>query len=380
MKWKIIALIGAALAGATGLTGFFWPPERRASELRLPGVVEIQEIKLGSKAGGRVKGVFVREGDLVHPGTILVTFEAPELEAQRSQLQARQRAAAADLERANNGPRYQELEAAREAVESARARWRRLQAGSRPEEVRQARGELESAEADLAAAQSELSRQKRMLPERASSQNEHDQALAGRDRAQGKVRGARAHLDLLLAGARQEEIDEATAEMKRLQASYDLLRAGTRAEEIAAAEARLLEVRGKVREMDAQLAETVVRAPDHAVVEVLAVRPGDLVQPSQVVLHVLRTADVWIKVYVPETDLARVRLGQDAEVRVDAYPDRRFAGRVEQIASASEFTPRNMQSASERRHQVFGVKVRVDNPEGVFKSGLSVEVILPPGE
>jgi multidrug resistance efflux pump len=84
-----------------------------------------------------------------------------------------------------------------------------------------------------------------------------------------------------------------------------------------------------------------------------------------------------VKVYVPETDLGHVRLGQQAEVRIDGYPGKRFAGTVEQIASESEFTPRNVQSAEERRHQVFGVKVRVANPDGIFKSGMAAEVVMP---
>jgi multidrug resistance efflux pump len=96
-------------------------------------------------------------------------------------------------------------------------------------------------------------------------------------------------------------------------------------------------------------------------------------------VRALRADDLWVKVYVPETDLGRVRLGQKVEVGVDGYPDHRFAGTIEQIAAESEFTPRNVQSADERQHQVFGVKVRVANPEGLFKSGMAAEIALPLG-
>src|SRR5262249_49962808 len=113
------------------------------------------------------------------------------------------------------------------------------------------------------------------------------------------------------------------------------------------------------------------------VVEVLSVRKGDVLTPNQTILRVLRADDLWVKVYVPETELGRVQLGQHVDVTIDSYPNRRFAGTVEQIAAESEFTPRNVQSADERRHQVFGVKVRVANPEGVFKSGMAAEVTLP---
>jgi multidrug resistance efflux pump len=95
---------------------------------------------------------------------------------------------------------------------------------------------------------------------------------------------------------------------------------------------------------------------------------------------VLGAADMWVKVYIPETELGKVQVGQEAEVTVDAYPGRRFSGTVIQVAAVSEFTPRNVQSAEERKHQVFGIKVRVDNPQGIFKSGMAAEVILPLAE
>jgi multidrug resistance efflux pump len=340
-------------------------------------VVEVQEIKLASKVGGRVRQVRVAEGDLVQPGDVLVTFEVPELTAQRQQCQARLEAAEADLARALNGARYEERDAAQAAVEAARARWQRLKAGARAEDIRHARAEAACAEADLKLARLDLTRAEQVFSQRASTRADYDQAQHTRDRSQGRADAARAHLDLLLAGSRSEEIDEAAAEVRRCQANCDLLLAGTRTEEIDTARARAGEARARVQELDALLAEATVRAPCPAVVEVLAVRPGDVVTPNQAVLHILRAEDMWVKVYVPETELGRVRLHQEVEVRIDAYPGRGFTGTVTQIASAGEFSPRNIQSASERRYQLFGVKVQVSAPQGVFKAGIAAEVILP---
>jgi multidrug resistance efflux pump len=377
MRLRSVAVVLLTLL-AIGLaaSGLYWRLTRPAV-LRLPGVVEIQEIKLASKIGGRVKEVFIREGDLVQGGVVLMSFEAPELTAQRRQCQARLEAAEADLDRAKNGARYEEREAAREAVEAARARWERLKAGAREEEIRQARAELASADADLKLARLEFTRVEQAFSQRASSRADYDQTLARRDHSASHADAARAHLDLLLAGSRPEEIAEAAAEMRRCQANYELLQAGTRSEEIEAARARVHEVRARLQELDALLDEATIRAPGPAVVEVLAVRPGDVVGPNQAVLQVLRAEDLWVKVYVPETDLGRIRLQQEVQVKIDAYPGQPFTGTVTQIASASEFTPRNVQSVSERRYQVFGVKVQVSAPPGVFKSGIAAEVVLP---
>ena len=139
----------------------------------------------------------------------------------------------------------------------------------------------------------------------------------------------------------------------------------------------MAELQARVAELEVNLREQTIFAPERAVVEVLAVRPGDLVPPNTPVVRVLRAEDLWVKVYVPETELGKVRLNQEDEVRIDSYPDKVFRGVVIQVASISEFTPRNVQSVDERRHQVFGVKVRVPNPQGVFKAGMAAEVVLP---
>ncbi|HZT82773.1 MAG TPA: efflux RND transporter periplasmic adaptor subunit [Gemmataceae bacterium] len=378
MRWKWAAAGGAALAVLAGIAvGAYWLLRPPPGVMKLPGVVEIQEVRLGSRVGGRVAEVKAVEGDLAEAGQPLVVLDVPELKAQAEQLQARLAQAEAELDKARNGARKEEKEAAWAAVESAFARWNRLEAGPRPEEIDQARADLKAAETDLKWAREDFDRAEQVYRRSAGSRADYDAARANLNRSQAKADAARARLELLLAGSRPEDIYEARAELERAFANYDLLLAGTRYEDVELAEARVAEARGKLREVEANLAEAVVRAPERVVVEVLAVRKGDLVMPNQPVVRVLRAEDMWVKVYVPETELGKLRLGQDVEVTVDAYPGRRFQGKVIQIASESEFTPRNVQSLDERRHQMFGVKVRVDDPQGVFKSGMAADVWLP---
>jgi HlyD family secretion protein len=322
MPWKSI-LIGIALVAIiAAATGFFSKFER-ATTVQLPGVVEIQEVRLGSKIGGRVAEVLVREGETVDAGQLLVSFEAPELEAQLLQQQARLAAAEADLEKARNGPRE--------------------------EEIRQTKSDLESAEADLKLAEQDFDRAESLVPN-ALSRSEFDAKRAALSRSRGRVGSNQAHFDLLLAG--------------------------TRAEDIALAAANASEARGKLQEIQADLAEKRVVAPEKVLVQVVTVRKGDLVPANQAVIRVLRMEDQWVKVYVPETELGRVHLNEQVSVTCDADPDRRFEGTVFQISSESEFTPRNVQSIRERRFQVFGIKVRVHDTEGVFKPGMAADVIF----
>jgi HlyD family secretion protein len=112
----------------------------------------------------------------------------------------------------------------------------------------------------------------------------------------------------------------------------------------------------------------------------LAVRKGDVVTPNQPVIRALTMQDRWVKVFVPSTDLGKVRMHQKVEVTCDSYPNKRFPGEVIQVATISEFTPRNIQTVDERRYQVFGVKVRVDDNGEVFKAGMYAQVYVPLAE
>lgn len=374
-KAGLLCLLGVGLLIIIG--GFGWNLTQRPPNLSLPGIVEIQEVRLGSKVGGRVEEVLVEEGDKVYPGQPLVKFQVPELEAQFVQARARLEVAEAELARALAGPREEEKLAAKAAADAAQARLLRLQEGWRAEEKRQAASELETAAAELKQAEEDLERVKKLYLQKSVARADYDAAQAGRDRALGRFNFARARNDMVLTGSRKEDIAEAEAEYRQAKAKWDELEAGTRKEDIALARAKVAEGRGKLQELDTNLKEALVVAPENAVVEVVAVRKGDLVQPNQPVLRVLRAEDLWVKVYVPETELGKIRLNQEVEVKIDSYPDKRFAGKIQQVASISEFTPRNVQSVDERRYQVFAVKVRVDNTQGVFKAGMAAMVILP---
>jgi HlyD family secretion protein len=379
---KRMLLIGVLLlaAVAAGL-GFFWPfGDGRV--LRLPGIVEIQEVRLGSKVGGRVAKVLAAEGDRVRPGQALVEFEVPELENQRHQLRAQRDAVKAERDRIVYGPRQEEKDAADAAAAAAEARAAKMEAGWREEEKRAARSDLEAADAELTQALDDLTRVADLYRTKSVARAEYDAALATRDRARGRVNAAKARHDMYILGQRQEDKDEARAEWRRFKAKADELHKGSRPEDIVLAEAKLVEAEAKLQKVEIDLKEAIVAAPrapqfEQAVVEVMAVRPGDLVAPNQPVVRILCANDLWVKIFVPETKLGLVTLEQQVEVTIDSHPGKVFRGEVIQRASISEFTPRNVQSVDERRHQVFGVKIRVDDPQGVFSAGMAAEVRIP---
>ena len=398
---RFLLLVPVLVLVATAVS-FLWPPWRSETVLRLPGVVEIQEVRPGSKIGGRVAAVAVREGSgdvieglLVEPGQWLVRLDIPELEAQRDQARARLDAAQAALDKAEKGPRDEEIAAARATFESARAAFDRMEAGWRAEEKRQAKADAEAAEVDLRLARQEFDRINRLYwAGTGLGRSEYDAAKATVERSQGKYESAKAKIDMYMAGNRPEDRASARAALAKAQADLDLLVHGTRPEDKTTARANVAEARGKLDELEANIREAVIRVPqptrsevektasptpdDRYVVEILSVREGDLLAPNTPVARLLlRSRDQWVKVYVPEPEIAKIQLGQEVDVTIDPYPKRLFKGRVTQIATVAEFTPRNVQSLEGRRSQVFAVKVRVSDPEALFKSGMAAEVRVP---
>ncbi len=378
MRWKLILSGVSVLAAAAGAAAlwYFWPFGGSAGELRLPGVVEIQEVRLGPRVGGRVYEVNVVEGATVKANQLLVKLQAPELDAQLTEWQGQLQQAEAELERVKQGPRYQELAAAAAAEDAAHARLIRSRTGSRPEEIAEARANVQAAKADAANARVHFDRNTALYEKQAIKKEELDDSQTALDRARSELAAVEAKLTLAEAGNRIEDMEEMAALWRQARANHQLLVEQTPLD-VKAAEAKVEEARGKVDAVESDLRELEVKAPEPALVEVVAVRPGDLVAPNQPILRVLRTGDLWIKVYVAETDLGKVRLNQDVAATVDAYPGRLLKGRIEQINAEAEFTPRNVQSMEERRHQVFGVRVRVADPEGIFKSGMAADVVIP---
>jgi len=189
-------------------------------------------------------------------------------------------------------------------------------------------------------------------------------ALAQKENAQHKR-------DELKRGYRPEEIAATEARYHQTQATLEKFERGNRPEDVAAARAALAYDEARFRERQ-------VLAPSAATVEVLDVRPGDLIAPNTPIATLLERDQIYVRIYIPETQIGRVQLGQKAELHVDSFPKQAFAGVVEQINQQAEFLPRNVQTVEERVHQVFGVKVRIDDPSHRVRAGMAADVKLSP--
>ena len=326
------------------------------AELVASGTLEARNIDVGSKVGGRLTRVLASEGDHLEPNQLLITFDDAELEAKVMQARGRLEQARATLEKMLRGARPEEIAEARAAAFPREGR------GYRAEEISQLRADLERAQADAANAERDFRRAEELAEEGVVSREFRDNAEAKSRMAQAQVRSI------------QHAISAAEGRLRAAEAVQQRTENGNRREDIAFARADVLRAEGELREAEARYAEREVRAPAAVRVEVLDLRPGDLVAANTRVAKLLEADQLYVMVYVPQTEIGKVRIGQSAQVTVDSFHKESFPAIVEQIRQKAEFLPRNVQTRQEREHQVVGVKLRVDNRENKLRAGISADV------
>ena len=349
----VVAGIGAVAAYAMG-----W--FHREAGLQASGTVEARNIRVGSKVGGRIDKVLVREGDSVEPGQVLVTFDDKELHATLGQM----RAAA---EKAQRGFRPEEIEEARATAAQARAEYEQRRNGYRQEDIDSAKADLDRATADEIRAHLDAQRYDALAQKDLVSKQQRDTAEANWKMALAQKQNAQHKLEELQKGYRPEEIAAAQARYQQTRATLEKFERGNRKEDVQAAKAALALEEARYRERQ-------VVAPSAATVEVLDVRPGDLIAPNTPIATLLERDQIYVRIYIPETQIGHVQLGEKAQIHVDSFPNQVFDGVVDQINQQAEFLPRNVQTREERVHQVFGVKVRIDDASHRVRAGMAADV------
>ena len=299
----------------------------RGSGVRASGTIEMDEIDVASMVGGRVASLRVDEGDTVRAGDTLAVLDRGEVVAELVSQAAQAARATAQLEDVRAGPR--------------------------PAEIESARAELKAATAQAEFAAADLERIRKLYEQRVASASDYDRARTTAD----------------AAAARRTQAAE------RLR----LLEEGSRKTQIAAAQHAADAARAQVTGARTRFGELSLLAPSAGVVLLRNFQPGELVAPNVPVVTLGNPERLWMRCYVDAPRLPGVRLGAPAEIRVDGE-NRVFRGRVTEIATRAEFTPRAALTEEERANLVFGVKVTLDPTHGTLKPGLPAEArILEPG-
>jgi HlyD family secretion protein len=328
MKSKRIILIVlvavAATAGALAYKFLRGGTKDEGSVIRLSGNIEVTDAEISFKIPGRVEKRLVSEGDVVQSGQTVAVLDSSEL--------------------------AEEVALRRAEVATAGAELAELEAGSRPEEIAAAEANLAMVKAEEDRLRTDRQRLKGLYDKELISAQAYDAAVTAHEVAAARVRDAQERLTLVRKGPRQERIAQARA---RLQRSRQAL---------AISETRL----GYV----------TVASPVAGVVLSENIEPGEYVSPGTPIVTVGELQKLWLRAYLDETDLGRVKLGQRACVSTDSFSAKQYEGRIGFIASQAEFTPKMVQTQKERVKLVYRIKVDIANPQMELKPGMPADAII----
>lgn len=372
MSPKIIVIAVAVVIGLSLLVWRqMWPEPTIVS-----GYLEADEIRVGSRVGGRVKEVSVDEGDELKPGDVIVRLEPFDLNERLAQAKGDLAAAEARYKLLTSGFRKEEVAEAKAQRDEAKAASDEAEAGPREQEISAARDQVSLAEARLKLAEQSYRRVERLAAVNASSDQDLDQVTEELSVARANLQAQQAELNLLLEGTRKEQIARAQAAFAAAEARYNLRKEGYREEEIAEAKAALEASQALVAATQQQIDELQIRSPTDCVVQAIDLEPGDLTVPNTPVATLQETDRIWIRAYIPEKWIGWVKTGQAVVFGVDSFPGMRFPGKIVFISDQAEFTPSNVQTPEERSKQVYRIKVELTGDLASFRPGMAADIYL----
>ena len=318
----VVFIVVIAVAGAAW---YLTRPKGASGAVTLYGNIDIRQVQLAFNDAGRIQRLLVQEGDHVHKGQVVAKLES---------LRFQDAAARA--------------EASLIAQESVLAR---LRAGSRPQEIAEAKAGVEVAEAAAENAQITYARQQTLVEANFLPKQSLDNAAQILKTSQAQLQRARQALSLAVQGPRKEDIAAARAQVHADKAAVALAQR--------------------------ELTDAALIAPDEGVVENRILEVGDMAAPQTPVMTIALDNPVWARAYVSERDLGRVAPGMRAEIESDSFPGQRFVGWIGFMSPTAEFTPKSVQTTDLRTELVYRVRVYACNPQGKLRLGMPVTVQVP---
>ena len=329
MKPYVYASVGLLAAASVAFAGWkYVSGGQRPETIVLQGNVDLRQVRLPFNGQQRVASVLVEEGDRVVPGQLIARLETTRLEAAASDARAR--------------------------VEAQRRIAERLDRGTRREEIEQARAHLAEADADVVRTRRNNERFKSLSGTGAASGHEIDDAANEYESAVARQRAKSQALELAIAGPRYEDRAEAKATLLALEAQFAL--------------------------RQRELADADLRSPVSGVIRNRILEPGEMSAPGSPAVAIAVTDPKWVRAYVTETDLGKVRPGTAASVTVDAFPNREFAGWIGFVSPVAEFTPKTVETPELRTSLMYEVRVMFRDPADELRLGMPATVSIRPGQ
>jgi HlyD family secretion protein len=389
MKKRLpILLLLAAAAG-----GYYYYTQREAeangNRILVSGNLELTQVDLSFKTAGRIVELNVREGDWVKKGQIIARLDASQLDQQKARDLASVSGAQSAYQQLQTSIEYQratidsDIAFRRAELAQAQARLDDLLAGSRSQEIAQAQAAVTDAKASNDLAKAELERAQTLFGREDISRSQFDQARTRVETTAAQLRAAEQRLALVQEGPRKEEITAARAAVARAQATVTTAEANRielrrKEQELTARRSEIDRNRALVGMTEAQISDTTIVAPIDGVILVKAAEMGEVVAAGTTIVSIGDLDHPWLRAYIPEEDLGRVRLGGTASLSTDSFPQKKYEGKISFIASEAEFTPKQIQTKEERVKLVYRIKIDVENSAHELKNNMPVdaEIVL----
>ncbi|MBS1551673.1 MAG: efflux RND transporter periplasmic adaptor subunit [Bacteroidetes bacterium] len=297
---------------------------KNTNEINASGTIEATDVVVSSKTAGQIEDIAVKEGDKVSKDDLLVVLDHKSLDIQLRQMSA--------------------------GIEQAEAQLRLLQSGARKEDIALAKEQVKTAKINLDQALTDKERLSKLLESNTITQKQFEDASVKYELAQNQYNTARQNLLKVSNIVRPEEIESSKANLKRNQVGLEIIQKN--------------------------IEDCTVKSPLSGIVTKKFVEAGEYVTPGSSLLKLSDLSIVNFYIYINETDLGKIKLGQKAEVKTDSYKDKIYGGEVIFISPEAEFTPKNIQTPEERTKLVFKVKIQIPNPDSELKSGMPADAKL----
>ena len=384
MKKRLILIVFLALLLGVGAMVYWGQRKERLAELYYSGTIEATQSNLAFQVSGRVKTVFFDEGQAVEKNQVLAVLDQEEFKAQRDQARSEWVRSQENLKQLetllelNRKVLPAEVEKAKAAVQALQSQLAELKAGYRVQEVEQARYAYEQAQFALEEARKDKIRYERLFERKIIAEKDKDAVDLKYETALKEYERAKKAYELLQEGYRKESIEAARAKLAEgraalKQATDNLKKIEVTESEVEGARAQVQSAKAAFELAEIRLTYTELRAPFNGILVSRNVEPGEVVTPGQEVISLSDLSQVDLKVFVDETEIGKVRPGQQVDVKIDTFPSKTYTGQVSFISPEGEFTPKIIQTHKERVKLVYLVKITIPNPNLELKTGMPAD-------
>jgi HlyD family secretion protein len=381
----LIVILLLVLGGvAAGVLKSGWFNRGNDNRLAVSGNLELTQVDISFKVPGKLVELNVDEGSWVKKGMVIARIDREQVERQHTRDEAGVNSAESQLAQGQTSIQWQrqtlesDIALRRAELRAAQAQLDQLLAGSRPQEIQQARAAVADAKAQHDQAQADWDRAQELFKNDDISKQQYDQYRTRLDSTAAALRQAEEKLALVVEGPRKEDIEAARAQVARAQAAIQASEANRlelkrREEDLVARRAEVNRARAQVAITQTQINDTVVTAPMNGVVLVKSAELGEVLAAGTTVVTIGDIDHPWLRAYINETDLGKIKLGQAAKLTTDSFPGKTYPGRISFISSEAEFTPKQIQTREERVKLVYRIKIDVENQSHELKLNMPVD-------